>query len=178
MSNISADRGLLPSGSKVTIDHNSIKDSGNSSDMNIDGSVTPVNFEYGPPAGEVWFLSAISFIIDDNGTLDGEDFGSIVGGLPSGGSNGLKVILRLDSSNNTLTNIRTNNEIATFFLDSTYAGDQAGFLNSKTAFIGKLKIDPFVTRNGDDGDLLRVTVQNDLSGVMKLSMSATAWRII
>lgn len=52
-------------------------------DMNVNGSVTPVTFFAGPPAGYKWRCHKIDVTISDS-SFDPLDFGGITGGIPNG----------------------------------------------------------------------------------------------
>lgn len=60
-----------------------LKESGGSSDMNVDGSVTPVTFSAAPPTGKKWFIHSVTLIIEDS-SINFKKFGGIAGGLTNG----------------------------------------------------------------------------------------------
>lgn len=60
-----------------------LKESGGSSDLNVDGSITPVTFSASPPTGKKWFIHSISLIIED-ASINFTRFGGIPGGLTNG----------------------------------------------------------------------------------------------
>lgn len=56
----------------------------NQQNMNVDGSVTPVEFEYKVQTGLDFYCTSINGLIVDNQAIDAGDFGGIPGGLPNG----------------------------------------------------------------------------------------------
>lgn len=61
--------------------------------MNIDGSSTTQRFRIGPPAGEVWQLTRMIFMMRDDGSFDSGGWGNN-GGNPL--TNGMTIGLNLD----------------------------------------------------------------------------------
>ena len=60
--------------SRVAYKVTPIQESGGSSDMDVDGDPTPVEFTAGPGAGETWYVVHLGLIFEDSGSLDPEDF--------------------------------------------------------------------------------------------------------
>lgn len=83
---------------------------GSSSDMNVDGSSTPVEFTISPPSGKIWYVRTISIVIEDD-NINFTKFGGIAGSLTNGvdfkvKQNGLAEVL--------LANVKRNAEFASF----------------------------------------------------------------
>lgn len=149
-------------------------DSGDSDDMTVDGSSTPVVFTMGPPAGETWYLTGALFGIEDSGTLDIEDFGS----LP-GLTNGWLLEQVINSIAHEFVNLKTNFGMATIGTTrGGLIGASAGFLNTSNAFAGSIEINPPVTLVGDNSDIFRATVRDNLGGLNFLKAAISFWRII
>lgn len=91
----------------------SFSDSGGSPDMRVNGAVTPVEFEAGPPDGEIWFVTNLILSIGGFGDIKSVDFGSIPLGLANG--------LLLESVNKgvitNLDNFLINLDFGGFFVD-------------------------------------------------------------
>jgi len=60
-----------------------VVESGGSSDLNVDGSVTPVEFNVVPNSGKIFFITEISVILEDQ-SMNYTKFGGITGGLTNG----------------------------------------------------------------------------------------------
>ena len=74
--------------------------------------------------------------------------------------------------------MQTNLDITDAFPQEGLIGSSNGFLNSNKTFIGTTTFAPKVALTGDDGDLIRVTVRDDLSGLDFHEMSFKYHRII
>ena len=68
-------------------------------EMDVNGSSTQQVFSEGPPAGQVWFVYSLSFLIVDNGTMDDDNFGvepALANGSLSCNKINRKTLSRLD----------------------------------------------------------------------------------
>jgi len=167
------DTGVAP-GKKVAQSFLVLEDSGGSSVMTVDGSVTPVIFSKGPPSGEIWYLNGVLFAIEDSGTLDIEDFGAI-----NELDNGWLFEQVINSTAHEFANFKTNLGLAT--LGTTRGGiigDQAGFLNTANAFAGSIEVVPNITLVGNDSDIFRITVRDDLDNLNFLKAAISFWKIV
>lgn len=143
---------------------------GGSKDMDVNGSSTAVNFDTAPGSGVEWEVESLTLLLVDPGTMDPGDFGSISNGL----SNGLVIKVRSKGTEYTITTLTDNVDIGLTF---THGGPEtgsstSGFLNEADIFIGLMKFDKRIILRGDDSDYIRVTVQDNLSGIDNLSMNA------
>lgn len=146
---------------------------GGTTEMAVNGSVTPVEYKATVPAGQIWYLSKLNIIISDNGTSDPTDFGSL-----SSLTNGLLVENKLNGTRYQKTNMKTNINIVKAFGDAQFAGKGSGFLNDANLYEGLWFHKPFEKMIGDDGDELIVTVRDDLTSLTFLSMTAEFVRVI
>ena len=152
---------------------------GSTDSMNVNGSTTAVDYTFGPPSGQIWYVNQISLLIIDAGTMDVGDFGSIAGSL----TNGLLLVQDIGSTEYTLENIVSNGNIATCFPRYAYSptagggeGGGAGFLDSEDSFLGTMSVRPSITLNGTNGDQLIFRVRDNLTALGGLRASAQAWR--
>lgn len=145
-----------------------------SNNMAVNGSVTPVVFEYGPPANETWYIDELSFVIDDAGNNTLSYFGAINGGL----SNGVLIEQVITSTNYTIVNLKNNLEVVTYFSDHSFRGLANAYLNSVTFYTGKAELRVPITLSGANGDKIQATVRDDLTGVDDLKVGIEYFKII
>ena len=82
---------------------------GTSPDLNVDGSITPVEFTIAPPSGKIWYIHNISLVIEDN-AINFTKFG----GIPAL-TNGINFKIKQNGlSEELLANIKNNGEFYTF----------------------------------------------------------------
>ena len=145
---------------------------GSSDDMNVDGSSTSVVFEYAPPSGTEVYLDHISLAIRDNGVLNPDTFGA-----ETSLTNGVLLQFTIDSTDYTIINLQENWQIATHFsTGGNMVGESNGFLNDKNIFTGNIQLTAKdITLNGTDGDKIKVTVRDDLTGLTFLRMAVGLW---
>lgn len=138
--------------------------------MNVDGSTTPVIFEFKPGAGEIFDLQMLTLLMIDPGSMDTTDFGSILK-LPTGFLLEMKVN---GTGPHTTALLKDNGDIATHFqsLPSISGNENRGFLDEQDQFRGMMlfDVDP-VPLFGDKGDFIRWTVQDDLTKLKELRSS-------
>lgn len=151
-------------------------ENGGSGDMTVNGSSTAVDFTAGPPAGQVWYLRAVTFYIEDPGSADSTDFGSISGGL----TNGLDFIIKAQGTEYAVASITTNIGVVQCFTgDAGTASEEAlGFLDEDDLFYGNFRTEPFVKLDGDQSDVVKFTVNDDLTALAQLRASIHYWRVI
>jgi len=151
-----------------------LKDSGGSSDMNIDGSVTPVEFSFTSPPGETWNIIGISVVLTDMGTMDPTDFGAINGGL----TNGVDFEVQTNGILENLGGAQNN-------LDLALLGVGPGFtkFDSSTGFMSTADI--FLTERAFPkemilfpGDFFKVRINDDLTGLNFLRFLINKWRFV
>ena len=148
--------------------------SGGSKDMTVNGSVTPVVFSAGPPAGQRWYVQNLNFIIQDNGAVKASDFGS-----QAGLTNGVLFEWQINSVDYELINLMDNADSLAVFTQSGWMGGTAsGFVTDANYFNGHFPFRTPGTLIGDDGDVFKVTVRDNLSGLARMAVSIAYWRIV
>jgi hypothetical protein len=147
---------------------------GGSTEFAVNGSVTPVVFTAPVPAGQIWYLDELKIYIQDGGNINANAYGGITSGL----TNGVLIEFQINSIDYTYFNMKTNLDITDAFPQEGLIGSSSGFLNTNKAFIGTTTFAPKIALTGDDGDLIRVTVRDNLVGLDFHEMSFKYHRII
>jgi len=143
--------------------------------MNVDGSVTPVVFTVGPGAGEEWCAIRLGLQIEDGHNSDIGKFGNIGGGL----TNGLLIENVVNGHDHSFKNLKFNEQILMHFTEGSVVTGDVGIIKSTGFFQGHFNYDgPPFTMSGDAGDMLRVTVRDDLSAINLLRMALTWWEVV
>jgi len=142
-------------------------ENGGSEDMLVDGDPTPVAFTYGPGAGIVLAVQSLLVVFTaDDFSFDGDSFGpnSLL-------TNGIKFETDVNSVVTELFVIKQNEDFLRIpgripLVNSTGPKD---VLSSAFIFGGLLQLD------GDTGDQLIVTIQDDLTSVKLKYLTATLY---
>ncbi len=134
---------------------------GGSENLAVDGSVTPVVFTVGPPASEIWYAYIYELVIQDGGNNTSDRYGGIAGGL----TNGLVIDQTIDATDHEFVNIKNNSTIAINFSDSHLRGQGNSFISSSSYYLGLARLEKPVTLVGDNNDVIKVTVADDLTGI-------------
>lgn len=146
-----------------------LKDTAGSTNLNVDGSITPVEFTYTVPVypnAPPWVVSGLVFVIADGGIVLATKFAGINGGLANGIVLGLREPPGANSSSRILFNVKFNLDFALYTNEGSIGLDlnQEGTgPDSFTAFISsfpggyRLLCKP--------GTQLFLIVQDDLSSI-------------
>lgn len=138
---------------------------GTTIDMNVDGSTTAKTYQIQVPTNEIWYVDDLRILLMDKGSMDPQDFGSIADGL----TNGLLLQADIKGTLYTMFNIQNNMDLAMLFKAQTPSdSSEVGFLDTIDKFIGDRSFPIPLYLNGDD--ILKVTVQDDLTGLGRLRM--------
>ena len=157
------------------VHHESISFLNGASDvMAVDGSVTPVVFSIAPPSGQIWYIDTLSFLFSDGGASKSDDWGAINGGL----TNGVLIETFISSVSRTIANLKINRGLVITFSDGAFSGGNSGFITDANFYSGILDMRPNVTLIGSAGDKIKVTVRDNLTGLISQQMSAHYWREI
>ena len=144
-------------------------------DMNVNGSVDPVEFHIVPPTESKWNITRIIFLIEDNVTMDTSKFG----GIPAL-TNGVLVRVKNDIFKN-IFNIKTNGEFALRSFDISY-DDRApagvfGF-RARVSFAGRSKRGVVIALDGAKEDQIQIIIQDDLTGLTKFQAIAQGYEVL
>jgi len=140
----------------------------------VNGSVTPVVFSAGPPAGQVWYVYAIKFLFADGGNAKIDSYAGIASGL----TNGLLVEQTVNSVDYELHNLKNNADAVEIFTNNPFAGGNSGFITDSNFYSGVKVMSPQVTLTGDDSDAIKVTVRDNLTGLIAQEMAIGYFRIV
>ena len=150
---------------------------GSNRSMDVNGSGTAQEFEWVVPASETWYLSALVFMIIDNGSMDRTDFGSISGGI----DDGLLIEIRTQGTTYTYANLEDNTDIIHAFPYAQKTPDGVGeeglgFMDEDDMYhaLAKFKVPITLVT----GDFVRVTVRDNLTGLDELTLSLEKYRVV
>jgi len=129
-------------------------------DQNVNGSVTPVNFDFAPATGQGYYIEQLTFSIDDGGTSPPNAYGGIAGGL----TNGVQIILHVSGVDYEIINLKNNSDILVTFSESIQVAG-GSFLNFSKGFAGKISFATNITLNGTNGDYIRMRVRDNLTSI-------------
>lgn len=147
---------------------------GGSDDMNVNGSVTPQNFVYAPPSGQVWYVESVSIIFLDAGTPTAQEFGNI-----TSLTNGVRLIATIDSVEYTICHVQNNGQLTLCFLPNNYAaGVGGGWLDDQDAYAGSKVFHVPIRLNGTNGDKLTFRISDNLTGIDVFVATGNSFRVI
>ena len=123
--------------------------------FNVDGSGTPVNFDYTPGATEIFEVTRVVLIMFTSGNIARpERFMSLNTPL----TNGIEFSYSQDAATDTLLDVKTNFDLIRF-LDATYALS----IGNDDACRASIELNQEIILDGTKGDFFRLKVQDDLS---------------
>jgi len=135
-----------------------------SKEMNVDGSVTHVDFIVGPPAGERWFIYDLSVFLEDPGQTKHDSFGA----EPALADPGLEWFFNINSTETRFLRVLDNAEIINEFSSDPVIPGQNIFLESGDVFRGSVKFLAPTMLDGDNGDQVIARVNNNLTAILRL----------
>lgn len=145
--------------------------------MAVNGSSTPQIFNKTVPANQTWYITGISLVLSDPGTMQPEDFRSI-----EALTSGLLLETSISGVAYTVCNLRTNLDIE-LLLGRGGAGsgesglfDTAGWMDTADLFSGTRIFLPALTLM--EGDSIKFTVRDNLTGIATLAASINYWRTL
>lgn len=141
--------------------------------MTVNGSVTPVNFDFTPASGETWFITNLSIHFSDGNTPDPNDFGD-----SAGLTNGIDIKARTNGTEYTIGNCKTNSCIALAFNQHTFSIDAAAFLNASDVWLGSMNFEIPITLQNSTSDYFRVTIRDNLTAIDYLRMRIKGYRVV
>lgn len=143
---------------------------GISPDLNVDGSVTPVEFNVAPPSGKIWYIHNISLVIEDN-AINFTKFGGILAL-----TNGVDFKVKQNGlSEELLANIKNNGEFYTFanqvLLESSVIDILVIQVNTKTNTGTTFKL----INSSDDN--FKVVVNDDQTAINKFRIVVRGYEV-
>lgn len=146
---------------------------GGSESLLVNGSVTPVNFDWTPGASETWYLEAMSIFLADSGTTSPTNFGAL-----STLANGLELHAKVAGTDYTVANIRTNMDLLLTFNTDGIIPPTSGFIEMSDAYTGTLTFNKPMKLTGSTSDFVRARVRDNLTGLDQLRVIAKVWRVV
>lgn len=140
-------------------------------DMSIDGSITPVDFYIQPPIGEKWYVSRWILYLQDEKGFDVTKWGSN-GTL----TNGVKLFIERDGvETQTGGAFTTNGDVAAATYDMALHtfGSADDIIVARLAFT---EMGACVELNGTTNDKLIVRISDNLSSVSKQTVQAQGFK--
>lgn len=140
--------------------------------MNVNGATTPKEYIF--TADQYILVKQIAVVLADNAASDWNKFGGI-----TALTNGLKIETVIGETTTQIALIKNNAQLANFFYDNQFGSTSLGLLStligfggSENNFIGRME---FVDHESSGillgaGDKIKVTVQDNLAGLVELSM--------
>jgi len=144
---------------------------GSSKAMNVNGSSTPVNFDFAPGQGEVWYLSKISSMLSDDGlTRHGPgDFGGL-----SSLTNGVEIRIKTEGAESVLATLQDNADFLQVFSDLNR--DYSEVFSSQIALSGTRSFINPIKLDGDQGDFIRFRILDNLTGLTHFRATAKLFK--
>jgi hypothetical protein len=145
---------------------------GSSDAMNVNGSVTPVNFSFAPASGETWYVRSISLYIED-AVGNSTGFGSI-----SSLTNGLILQVQSDGVSNDVVTLKDNIDVLSYFSDQIVSEIKAGFFGSVAILFGSniYRHPQQMKLVGNSSDYIRLRVRDNLTSVDQLRAKVHLWK--
>jgi hypothetical protein len=139
-----------------------------SEDLRVDGSVTPVDFEYGADPDDDVALLELRFVLSaDSIYFEGSKFGPI-----SALANGIKVIIMANSEMTILHVLKINEHFLSMINPASLFRETTG---SADAMAAAINFGGLVKLKAGTGDYIKVMVQDDLTSVKFKYFTATLW---
>jgi hypothetical protein len=146
---------------------------GSSAEMNINGSSTPVNFDWNPGSGETWYLESISLFIADVGLSSSTNFGGL-----ATLTNGLELRVRSGGTEYLVLSSKSNMDLICQYSADSMIPPAAGYIENSDAYLGTFRFSIPIRVANSTSDYVRGRVRDNLSGLNNLRMYAKIWRTI
>ena len=131
---------------------------GTSRKMNIDGSITPVEFSIEPPSGKIWYLHSITVVIEDIG-MNFNKYGGI-----SELTNGVKFLIKQNGGIETeIANIVRNGDYYTFVNELIFDSSTSDILVGKVLI--KQNTGTTMKLIGSNSEYIKAVVNDNLTGL-------------
>lgn len=144
-----------------------------SASMAVNGSVTPVNFDFIPASGETWYVETIGLFLQDNGTTSPTNFGSL-----ATLTNGVDVLIRSNGVEYNYTNLKTNIDIAMCFRDNYFVPGTVGLFETNDIAISEVIFkQPMILQNSTS-DYVRFRIRDNLTGLDQFRAGCRVWRTV
>ncbi len=148
-----------------------------SKEMSVDGSSTSVVFSHSPSGGNVIYVDKFTILLQDPGSMDVDDFGSI-----ASLTNGVLVEYQSNGTSVEFANLQDNGDIATTF--SNFWGPPVGgesgigFTDANDTIIATYEFPNPIELDAAESDFFRITIRDNLTSIGFLQASILTRRII
>ena len=149
-------------------------ENGGSRLMNVDGSTTTQVFSNGPGSGEIWYVYELRYVISDLKVEGRNKYGDIAGPL----TNGLLIESQIDSTDYEVVNMKRNAEIAAVWNYEFSSKSDLALANESALFVGSLTFQNVIVLTGDNSDVIKASVRDDLTGLDEHIMTYKAYRVL
>lgn len=146
---------------------------GSSSNMSVDGSITPVYFEYAPASGQTSYLETLIFQIQDSGTTTFDKFGAI-----TALTNGITILIKSKGTEYTFANFKNNETIMMLFNTHGLITPTSGFIEQSDTYIGAVYFQKPIKLQNSTGDYIKFKINDNLTTIDHIDASVCYWREI
>lgn len=134
-------------------------------------------YEWAPDNADTWYMTGLSVILIDPGTMSPTNFGSI-----SALTNGIKIEIKQHGITREFALIKNNLEMSLAFAgiagNSNSEGVGSGWLNDQDQFRAYVDFSPGMVLRGSHADVVKVTIQDNLNALEHLCMAIHKWKVI
>jgi|FLOH01.1.fsa_nt_gi hypothetical protein len=149
-----------------------LRNSSDSYEMNVNGSVTPVDFYIAPPAGETWYISRWMMQLIDGKGFEITEFGSSGSAL----TNGLDALFESDGVQTSLLEltIKSNSDISAVTYDTRLDsyGNSSDALHASWSLY---KTGQMLRLRGSLNEKLVIKIQDNLTSLERLHIHAQGY---
>lgn len=146
---------------------------GFTTNMNVNGSVTPVNFDFTPASGETWYISSLATFLLDNGSTLPRSFGVL-----TALTNGVEIRIRSEGTEYLVATLHNNMEVQLVFKEFPWIPGTSGFNESSDIYCGQLFFPVPVKLQNSTADFIRIRIRDNLTGVDQFRSTVKVWRQI
>ncbi len=146
---------------------------GSSSDMFVNGSSTPVYFEYAPASGQTSYLECLIFQLQDSGTTTFDKFGAI-----TALTNGITILIKSKGTEYTFANFKNNETIMMVFNTHGLITPTSGFIEQSDTYIGAVHFQKPIKLQNSTGDYIKFKINDNLTAIDHIDASVRYWREI
>jgi hypothetical protein len=150
---------------------NEFLENGGSSDLNVDGSSTPVDFTLSPPSGKIYHIHKVLIGIEDT-SINHDKFGGITGGL----TNGILFKVKENGTERDLIPVALKKNAGFYVVafDVTISSSTTDILVARWDFS-----DSGTTLKLQDStsDYLKLTVQDDLTTITQFKVLVQGYEV-
>lgn len=149
---------------------------GSTKEMSVNGSSTSVVYSYSPSGGDVIYIDKLTIILQDPGSMDVGDFGSI-----ASLTNGVLIEYQSNGTTAEFANLQDNGDIATTF--SSFWGPPVGgesgigFTDANDTIIATYEFPNPIELDAASSDYFRITIRDNLTSISFLQASVMTRKI-